>query len=173
MPSAGTFVFRGGDRNGAVSAGAFSTLSTTRIGQGYRQPIISAAENFGLLAEAEARLGNDAGALVALNQAKAASAAQNGVPVPPAAAGLSGAALLTEIKAEEWIAKFQTIEVWNDYKRNCYPRLAPAGSNTDIPGRLLYGSAERATNPNVPAVSAQPARNHNDPKACSDSTHPL
>ncbi len=165
--------FRGGDRNGAAPSGAVSTLSATRLAQSYRQPIISAAENFGLLAEAEARLGNDAAALVALNQAKAASAAQNGVAVPPAPATLSGPALLLEIKAEEWIAKFGTIEVWNDHKRNCYPKLVPAGTAADIPGRLLYGSAERATNPNVPAVAAQPNRNRNDAKACSDATHPL
>jgi hypothetical protein len=166
------FDFRGGDRNGATSSGSFSTLSVTRLGQAYRQPIISAAENFGLLAEAEARLGNEAAALAALNQAKAASAAQNGVTVPAAPSTLTGAALLTEIKAEQWFGKFETIEVWNDYKRNCYPRLVAAGASTDIPGRLLYGSAERATNPNIPAVSAQPARNRNDPKACSDASHP-
>jgi len=173
VPVASGFDFRGGDRNGTTSAGSFSTLSATRLGQAYRQPIISAAENFGLLAEAEARLGNDVGALGALNQAKAASAAQNGVVVPPAPPTLTGGALLSEIKAEEWISKFETIEVWNDYKRNCYPRLAPAGASADIPGRLLYGSAERATNPNIPAVSAQPARNRNDPKACSDASHPI
>lgn len=168
----GGFDFRGGDRNGTTSPGNVSTLSATRLAQGYRQPIISAAENFGLMAEADARLGNDALALTELNQAKAASAAQNGVTVP-AAPLLVGAALLREIKAEEWIAKFQTIEVWNDYKRNCFPKLTPAGTNTDIPGRLLYGSAERSTNPNIPAVADQPLRNRNDPKPCSDPTHPI
>jgi hypothetical protein len=165
-----TFDFRGGDRNGNLAAGNFSQLSATRLGQGYRQPIISAAETYGLLAEAESRLGNDANALAALNNAKAQSAAQNAVTVP-AAVGLVGAALLREIKAEEYIGKFQTIEVWNDYKRNCYPVLTPAGTATEVPGRLQYGSGERSTNPNIPSVAAQPARNRNDPKGCSDPTH--
>jgi hypothetical protein len=163
--------FRGGDRNGTVPTGQVSTLSTARIAPAFRQPLISAAENFGLQAEAEARLGNDLAAFTALNQAKAASAAQNGVPVPAAGAGLIGAALLREIKVEEWISKFQTIEAWNDFKRNCQPSITPAGTQTDIPGRLLYGSAERNTNPNIPSPSLQPARNRNDPKPCSDPTH--
>jgi len=169
---AGSADFRGGDRNGTAPSGGLSLLSAQRLASNYRQPIISAAENLGLLAEAEARLGNDFAALAALDQAKTASAAQNGVPVPLTPAGLTGAALLREIKAEQWIGKFQTIEVWNDYKRNCYPRLTAAGTTTDVIGRLVYGSAERATNPNVPAVSAQPARNHNDPVACSNPAHP-
>jgi hypothetical protein len=163
--------FRGGDRNGNTPSGQTSQLSTTRLAQGFRQPIISAAENFGLLAEAEARLANDVGAFTALNQAKAASAAQNGVAVPAAPAGLVGAALLREIKVEEWIGKFQTIETWNDFKRNCQPSITPAGTATDIPGRILYGSGERNANPNIPAPAQQPARNRNDPKPCSDPTH--
>jgi hypothetical protein len=167
----GGFDFRGGDRNGNTPTGQISLLSATRLGQGYRQPIVSAAENFGLLAEAQARLANDGAALTALNQAKAASAAQNGVAVPAAPAGLAGAALLREIKVEEWIGKFETIEVWNDYKRNCQPSITPAGTATDLPGRLLYGSGERNANPNIPAPSQQPARNRNDPKPCSDPTH--
>jgi hypothetical protein len=169
----GAFDFRGADRNGlAVPAGsALSVLSATRFAQGYRQPIITAAENALLLAEAQSRMGNDGAALTALNAAKAASAAANAVAVP-AAAALTGVALLTEIKMEEWITLFQNQEAWNAYKRNCVPRLVPAGTATDVPGRMPYGLAERNTNPNIPAPATQPARNRNDPKACSDPTHP-
>jgi hypothetical protein len=73
---------------------------------------------------------------------------------------------------EEWISLFQNIEAWNAYKRNCAPKLTPAGTATDVPGRLVYGLAERNANPNIPSPSQQPARNKNDPKACSDASHP-
>jgi len=169
----GTYDFRGADRSGHVtpSTTPLSVLSATRLAQNFRQPIITAAENEDLLAEAQSRLGNDATALTALNAGKAASAASTGVAVPPAV-GLTGAALLREIKMEEWIAEFQNIEAWSDYKRNCVPPLTPAGSATDVPGRLLYGSGERNANPNIPAPANQPPRNKNDPKPCSDPTHP-
>lgn len=169
----GALDFRGADRNGATapSGSPLSVLSATRLGTSYRQPIITAAENYLWLAEAQARLGSATTALSALNQAKAASAAANGVPVP-AAAALTGDALLTEIKMEEWISLFQNIEAWNAYKRNCVPKLTPAGTATDVPGRLVYGLTERNANPNIPSPSQQPARNKNDPKPCSDASHP-
>jgi hypothetical protein len=169
----GAFDFRGADRNGATapSGSALSLLSGTRLANSYRQPIITAAENALWLAEAQARLGADGPALAALNQAKAASATMNGVAVP-SATSLTGAALLNEIKMEEWISLFQNIEAWNAYKRNCVPKLAPAGTASDVPGRLLYGLAERNANPNIPAPAQQAPRNKNDPKACSDTTHP-
>jgi starch-binding outer membrane protein, SusD/RagB family len=170
----GTLDFRGADRNGAATPGGspLSVLSAARLANSYRQPIITAAENFLWLAEAQARLGASGPALTALNQAKAASAALNGVAVPAAAAGLTGAALLNEIKMEEWISLFQNIEVWNAYKRNCTPKLTAAGTATDVPGRLVYGLAEHNANPNIPSLSQQPSRNKNDPKACSDASHP-
>jgi hypothetical protein len=40
-----------------------------------------------------------------------------------------------------------------------------------IPARFLYDASERNTNTNIPAASAQPARNANDPaNATSDAT---
>ena len=168
----GVWDFRGADRNGAGTN--LSVLSATRLAQSFRQPIITAAENYLLLAEAQARQGNDAPALTALNGAKAASATSTGVTVP-AAGALTGAALLREIKMEEWISLFQNIEAWNVFKRNCVPQLTPAGSNTDILGRLVYGSGERNANPNIPSPTTQQTqtpRNKNDPKPCSDATHP-
>ncbi len=166
----GVFDFRGADRNGSGTT-PLSVLSAARLAQGFRQPIVTFAETQLLLAEAQARLGQNGPALVALNAAKAAQASKLGVAVP-AAVALTGPALLTEIKAEEWIASFQNIEAYNDFKRNCYPRLTPALAATDVPGRVLYGSGERQTNPNIPSPANQPARNANDPKACSDVTHP-
>jgi hypothetical protein len=75
---------------------------------------------------------------------------------------------------EKYIAQFQNIDVWNDYKRTCIPTLARYQTATEIPGRLPYGSAERTANPNLPLPSAYPAgttgtaplRNWNDPNPC-------
>ncbi len=166
---AGAFDFRGADQNGIGTP--FSTLSATRINPSFRQPLLTAAENSLILAEAQFRLGAAGPALTALNAARAFSAGQLAVAVP-ALGALSGTALLTAIKAEKWITMFQNIDAWSDYKRNCYPALTPATGATAIPGRLLYGENERQTNSNIPAVSQQPARNENDPKACNDPTHP-
>ena len=163
------FDFRGADPNGVGTP--FSVLSATRISPSFRQPILTAAENSLIIAETNARLGSAGPALTALNAAKAFSATANGVTVP-SVSGLSGTALLNAIKLEKWISLFQNIEAWNDFKRNCYPRLTPATGATDVPGRLQYGERERQTNTNIPDVASQPARNRNDPKPCSDPTHP-
>ena len=57
---------------------------------------------------------------------------------------------------------FQNTEVWNDYRRTCYPNLAPASGNF-LPARLVYGTDERRANPNIPSPSQQPRRNQLDP----------
>lgn len=77
-------------------------------------------------------------------------------------------ATLQSIMEEKYINLFQNVETWNDFKRTCYPRLKPAqAAATVVPGRLLYGSTEKQTNPNVPAEgSLQASRNANDPAAC-------
>ena len=113
--------FRGADRNGATSpsGSALSVLSGTRLANSFRQPVVTAAENSLWLAEAQARSGADGPALAALNQAKAATSTSNGVAVP-AATGLTGSALLNEIKMEEWISLFQNIEAWNAYKGTAF-----------------------------------------------------
>ena len=57
---------------------------------------------------------------------------------------------------------FPNTEVWNDYRRTCYPNLAPA-SDSFIPARLVYGTDERRANPNIPSPSQRPKRNQLDP----------
>jgi hypothetical protein len=78
----------------------------------------------------------------------------------------TGPALLREIMTEKYITLFQNIEVWNDYKRTCLPALVPAGGKSDVPGRFLYPTGERQTNPNVPN-DPPTQRNWNDPQSCS------
>ncbi|MEO8579534.1 MAG: SusD/RagB family nutrient-binding outer membrane lipoprotein, partial [Gemmatimonadales bacterium] len=78
-------------------------------------------------------------------------------------------ASLQTIMEEKYIALFQNIEVWNDWKRTCFPTLTPALGKTRIPGRLYYGQTEEQTNPNTPPSSAQnlfTVRNPNDPNPC-------
>jgi hypothetical protein len=65
---------------------------------------------------------------------------------------------------EKYVALFQNTESWNDYKRTCYPNIAPTDGSGYLPVRLLYSGAERASNPNIPSPSQAPKRNANDPK---------
>jgi len=138
---------------------AASNLSAIRNAPAFRQPLITYAETQLIIAEASYQTGDQAGALVALNKERASQ----GLTVP--LAGLVGPALLTEIMTEKYIALFQNIEVWSDYRRTCQPQLTPFPGKT-IPARFLYPFSERNTNPNIPAPSAQPQRNQNDPNAC-------
>ena len=53
-------------------------------------------------------------------------------------AGLSGTALLTRILEEKYIALFQNYEVFNDWKRTCYPNLTAGhtGVRREHPGTV-------------------------------------
>lgn len=137
--------------------GVHSLLSATRGAPGFRQPLITWAENELIIAEASYQGGDQDNARNRLNAVRAAV----GLPeISP-----SDDALLEEIMTEKYISLFQNIEVWNDYKRTCIPAITPADAG-GVPGRLFYGTGERNANPNVPAPSAQPDRNANDPNAC-------
>ena len=135
--------------------GAQAWLSATRGAPEFRQPVLTFAENQLIRAEAQYRTGAQPAALTTLNAYRASVGL-------PARSGLTGAALLTAILEEKYIALFQNTEVWNDYRRTCYPNLAPA-SGTFIPARLVYGTDERRANPNIPSPSQQPRRNQDDP----------
>ena len=132
-----------------------SWLTDAIAGQDARMPIVSWAESRLIEAEAAFKGGDEPGARTALNAVRAA------VPLPASAA--TGTALYTAIMEEKYVATFRTLEAWNDYKRTCYPNITPTAGKTNVIGRLPYGSAERSTNPNVPALGAQPQRNWNDP----------
>ena len=123
----------------------------------FRQPIVTWAETQLIIAESAFRAGNNTEALDAVNAVR--TAAGN--------APLAGPVTLEQVAVEKWIADFQNIEVWNDYKRTCLPKLTPVAGKSAIPGRLLYAFSERNANPNIPAPTAQPARNQNDPNACT------
>lgn len=161
-----TNTFIGLDQNNnVVGAGPASVVNlAVRRQLTFRQPIATWAENQLIMAEANFKLGNAAAALTNVNAVRTA-------------VGLSalGAVTFQDIMLEKYIAQFQNIDAWNDYKRTCIPQLLRYQSATEIPGRLPYGSAERTANPNLPLPSAYPAgttgtaplRNWNDPTACT------
>ena len=152
--AAGQYV---GAAPGQQGSATIARFDEARTGPGFRQPIVTWAENQLIIAEAALKLGQTGLALQAYNAERADAG------LPPA-----GSVTLADIMAEKYIALFQNIEVWNDWKRTCLPPLTPAaGTVGGIPARLLYAQSERNTNPNIPLPGDQPARNWNDPNACS------
>lgn len=157
--------FLGVDANKVVvGTGAASEINIpVRRALSFRQPLVTWAENQLIMAEANSRLGN-------------AGAALNNVNAVRAAVGMGplGAVTLDDIMTEKYIAQFQNVDVWSDYKRTCLPTLVKRTGAAEIPGRSPYGSTERTANPNIPLPSAYPAgttgpsalRNWNDPNAC-------
>ncbi|HZM27928.1 MAG TPA: SusD/RagB family nutrient-binding outer membrane lipoprotein [Gemmatimonadales bacterium] len=147
--SDGVFVGAAPGQNVGVNP---SELSETRLDAGFRQPFVTYVENELILAEAAFRIG-DASAGTHLNNARTAQGLTALVTVD-----------LPTIMLEKYIALFQNMEVWNDYKRTCLPDLTPATGASQIPVRLVYPLSERTANPSI--SGAGPARNWNDPNPC-------
>ena len=163
--------YGGVDINGVAGPNGISGLKGTRNDAGFRQPIVTSDENSLILAEANFVLHGAAAAQPFLDQERSSN-------------GLSPlTATLQSIMTEKYIALFQNIEVWSDYKRTCLPALQPFDNPSfggEIPGRLFYGASEENTNPNTPSTAAQLQhggdvvsgagidgfRNPNDPNAC-------
>jgi hypothetical protein len=135
-----------------------STISATRGAANFNQPLITYAETQLIMAEAAFRTAQPGVALTHLNNVRSAAGL--------GAIAATGDALLREILTEKHIAVFQTVEVWNDYKRTCFPNITPP-QGRKVPGRLYYGSAERNVNPNIPRPAEQQQRNANDPGLCT------
>ena len=139
-------------------------VSDLRLAPDYRQALVTWNENMLIKAEALFHAGNTGAALDTLNAERAAWGEatdwHTALTLPP----VTGTVTLDDIMTEKYITLFQNIEYWNDYKRTCLPALTPAAGKANVPGRLLYGTTERQTNPNVPA---DPTRNWNDPQSCN------
>jgi len=144
--------YEGASPGAEFDASVQSQISATRGAKAFRQPILTWAETRLIEAEAQYRTGHEREARGALNVERAA------VGLPPV--GASRSDLLIEILQEKYIALFQSPEVWNDYKRTCYPNLVPTSQaqGGNITARHLYD--ERGENPNIPP---DPTRNWNDP----------
>lgn len=139
---------------------AHSNLSAARLSPSFSQPLVTAEENLLIWSESAFRTGATGPALTELNAEQAIA----GVP----AVSASGTALLKAILTEKYIAMFQNIEAWNDYKRTCFPNLTPTVSGLIIPARFFYDTSERQTDTNIPVPGAQPTRNANDPANATD-----
>jgi hypothetical protein len=162
-PGNGPYASLGAFMDGATAPGDF------------RQPELTYAETQLIGAEAALQTGDAAAAQTYLNNARSNRryGSLGGAPVEFGNAPGVLAANLQNIIEEKYVTLFLNPEVWNDYKRTCYPSLAPAplpGENaprgTPIPGRLAYGQSElNANGANAPDVSAT-GRNPNDPQPC-------
>jgi hypothetical protein len=139
----------------------------------FRHPVITWTETQLIGAEAAFQAGGAAAAQPYLDAVRAnrvyGSTGGVAVTFPPLA---PVPATLQNIMEEKYVALFLNLEVWNDYKRTCFPALAsaPAAGSTQpgsgpIPGRMPYGLTETNANPNTPVVSPT-GRNANDPNAC-------
>ena len=152
--------YGGLDVNTSTPANQISALN---LEPEYRQPLLTWAENQLILAEAKFQTGGGAAAA-----APHVNAVRQAVGLAPLAVG---EVTLQSIMEEKYVALFQNVEAWSDYRRTCFPVLDPALTATAVPGRVYYGQAEENANPNTPTVAEQDAanggRNPNDLSACT------
>jgi len=167
--SAGQFVGANQNNVTVVPPGCTGTCSPSVVNLAvrraftFRQPMITWAENQLIMAEARFQTGDSTGGAGNVNAVRTAL----GLPA-------LAAPTFVDVMTEKYIALFQNIETWSDYKRTCIPTLVPNGTAPEVLGRLPYGSAERNANANVPLPSAyptgttgsSPTRNWDDPNRC-------
>jgi len=127
-----------------------ATAAAGGNGEELPTPLITYAEAEFLLAEAYARVGNNANALVELNKAIAASIADvtKGTGTTYVVATASQHTVVTE----KWKAMFaQPLESYSDYRRTGWPMLAvrPGGVLSFIPKRFPVDLQEMGANPNA------------------------
>src|SRR5439155_27300649 len=108
------------DPTGGRSPGGVSSRTGTRNGPTFAQPIVTCIENELILPEAYCRLGQAANAQTSFDNARAS------VPGLAAKTITSNA----DIMEEKYVALYQNIEVWNDYKRSCYPAITAVPTST-------------------------------------------
>jgi hypothetical protein len=129
--------------------------------------VLTYEENQLIIAECEYEAGNEAAALAALNAVRSALETKWSLDAGtfPALTGLTGDALRSAILEEKYISLFLNHEVYNDYKRTCFPSDLTdyTWQGQDLPARLLYAQREHDTNSNTPD---DPDNNDNDPDAC-------
>jgi hypothetical protein len=138
-------------------------------------PILTCAENYFIIAEAEYFVGTEANAIAALDNALQCAedlwVTRYGIATMDLQTlmdrndGMSGPTLLQEIMEQKYVHQFLSRDTWNDYKRVCTPGITPFAGGT-VPGRFYYSNNERESNENVPPPAQQPVRNANDPNPC-------
>lgn len=117
-------------------------------------PLVTFTETQLVLAEANARLGTTADALVALNKHRAALEKQyaGGKYEAYTLANIVGGAagLLREILTEKYVTLIGQTEAFNDVRRTKNAIGIPTKTGANIPQRFLYPQSEINANPNVP-----------------------
>lgn len=139
-----------------------SNLGAIFLARDASAEILTWSETRLIIAECLYKSGNETSALTELNNVRRGIEAKWGLSSESLgiASNLSGDTLIDAIMEEKYIALFLNLEVWNDWKRTTRPIFTQANQ---IPRRLFYSPNERNTNLNIPAPSAQPQRNDNDP----------
>lgn len=166
--------------DGESAEGAHSDFYWIGNDPTFRTPLITYVENQLILAEATYR-GTGTGTNVAGAQPYLDAARANPKYGPQEFSPLPGTlpATLQNIMEEKYLALFLNPEVWSDFKRTCFPYLAPAPTQVDgeepgleIAGRVPYGLSEINTNgANLPSGPTSRSRNANDPNACPRYTY--
>jgi hypothetical protein len=133
----------------------------------YDLPIVSCSETQFIIAEAAMHAGNTAAAQSAYEAGLACQDTYWGITLTP-----MNPVTMKEIMISKYIALFLNPEIWNDYKRTCYPQVVPPGSAITLAGHLqvppgfYYPISERQTNPNIPTNDDNVLRHTNDPNYC-------
>ena len=165
------------DEEEGVGVKGKSYLNDEYFGADASIDIISYEENLLIQAECHYRLGNPGEAQTMLQAAQTVAEEKWGLEedtFSDISSSLTGFDLLNKILEEKYIALFLNIELWNDYKRNCYPDVKYKKSEDDDgnpiyhypPARVYYPEDERITNTSIPTITGQPAHNDNDPYVC-------
>ena len=171
--NAGTIV--GANINGNSQGKSY--LNDEYFGSDASIDILSYEENLLIQAECHYRLGNPGEAQGLLQAAQTVAEEKWGFEddtFPDIPSSLTGSDLLNKILEEKYIALFLNIELWNDYKRNCYPEVKYEKSQDNLgnpiykypPARVYYPEDERITNTSIPNITEQPEYNENDPIQC-------
>jgi hypothetical protein len=129
-------------------------MTVYRLAAGFPQPLVTYNENLLIIAEAKLHTGDAAGALATLKNEQVswgtATNWHNALTIP-----LATVANDSTIGTEKYFTLFQNVEVWNDWKRLCFPKILPVTANVvfgnTVPSRILYQITELQTNPNAPA----------------------
>ena len=165
------------DEEEGVGVKGKSYLNDEYFGADASIDIISYEENLLIQAECHYRLGNPGEAQGLLQAAQTVAEEKWGFEedtFSDISSSLTGFDLLNKILEEKYIALFLNIELWNDYKRNCYPDVKYKKSEDDDgnpiyhypPARVYYPEDERITNTSIPTITGQPTHNDNDPDVC-------
>ena len=140
--------YRGNTYDVDLVTGSF--IEGTRNAADFNQGIVTWEENQLILAEA----------YVATGAAATAKPFVDAVRASYGFAALAAAPTAAQVFEEKYIAMFQNIEAWSDYKRTCFPALVPAngtfGPPSQVPGRLYYGDSEvNANSSNYPTTAGE------------------